>query len=1346
VRTADLILACGLLLSVASPASAQTATIVGTVTDAVTHAPLSTGVTVQRHDSTGELLGTVNPNASGQYEFQSVPAGVYFVRIGVAPGYIAELHSNIRCSAVDCVATAGSPVTLAGGATATVDFALDRGGSFTGTVRRAGNNQLLPGMQVQVYNASTSLVTSVATDNSGNYSVDGLPAGSYFARATFNPGIAVQNVLPELYGGLPCPPGPDLTDPTSLFRPDFACRIASGTPIVVTEGATTAGIDFSLDASATITGSVVADGTSAPLAQIPVVVLSGDLEVARGETTSSGVYIVAGLPPGIYRVRTAAAIGAYANEWLGGVCVGCSGTPGTLVVGPGANVTDINFSLGVGGTISGTITCQMGPSDWLTLPVISAYSASGTLVRSTVYNSLLGCAQSNPSFSYQIEGLPPGQYHVLARDVPANAFGIRPTGGLFTDVLYGGMVCMTIDCDVRRGVPVPVTAGATTTGVDFAPRIGAFSNLLPPTPPVRMYDARGVEMVSVVRFGAGFSNLQWVVGLAPGTYFAKRGNTLHGGQPCSAYAGVPAPECPPTSGTPIIIRPGDVSFELNFNTSPQGRRVFGTVSDSSSNPLSTIAVELFTTAGRVVGTSLTDQFGNYAVPSIPPGWYFIRTRNDRGYVDQLLTDGFCESCDLSMGRPFVVEDADVKGPDFHLRAGGVVSGVTTDAAGVAVGGVPVTLFTSLGGVAKKTVSSAAGVFRASVPAGSYRARAEASATHGTEIFSEQPCTSGACDVTAGTPIAVTTGTVTPNVNFTLASCGAMTLSPPSLAVGVTSLPYRQVFSVSGGAGPLVFQVVDGLLPYNLTLASSTGVLTGTPGWGRYAFTVGVVDAAGCATARAYTLDVQECAFTLSPSSATVPAAGGTITITIGGACGSQAVTSAAFVTVQSSTPGQVVLDVPANPTPAPRTDDLTIGRRVFTVRQAGVGSLPPFGSLDAPADGALVSGSIAVGGWALDDLEVRRVQIFRDPVAGEPAVQLFIGTAVFIAGARPDVRAAYPTYPLNDRGGWGFLILTNMLPNQGNGTFRIYAYAEDAEGARTLLGARTIVANNASATLPFGAIDTPGQGETIAGSAYLNWGWALTPQPKIIPTDGSTIQVYVDGVPRGTATYNLFRPDVSGLFPGLANSAGPVGYRVLDTTALAEGQHTIAWVVVDDQGAANGIGSRYFSVANSSDAQAALQGIPSVTSPPSDASATVEAAESAPAIAVIPGPDSGRRAASLAATPAVAAPVLAQRGEGPVRRLPASDEGKRAITLKALERVELTLGDATAACAGTWAGYLVDEEKLADLPVGAAIDPAGTFYWQPGPGFIGTFELLFLRTACDGSKSRVPVAITIQAR
>ena len=63
----------------------------------------------------------------------------------------------------------------------------------------------------------------------------------------------------------------------------------------------------------------------------------------------------------------------------------------------------------------------------------------------------------------------------------------------------------------------------------------------------------------------------------------------------------------------------------------------------------------------------------------------------------------------------------------------------------------------------------------------------------------------------------------------------------------------------------------------------------------------------------------------------------------------------------------------------------------------------------------------------------------------------------FWTGKRPDVEHAYPTLPRNSRAGWGYLLLTSMLPNQGNGNFRIHAIADDAEGHSIELGARTIV-------------------------------------------------------------------------------------------------------------------------------------------------------------------------------------------------------------------------------------------------------------------------------------------------
>jgi hypothetical protein len=239
----------------------------------------------------------------------------------------------------------------------------------------------------------------------------------------------------------------------------------------------------------------------------------------------------------------------------------------------------------------------------------------------------------------------------------------------------------------------------------------------------------------------------------------------------------------------------------------------------------------------------------------------------------------------------------------------------------------------------------------------------------------------------------------------------------------------------------------------------------------------------------------------------------------------------------------------------------------------------PFGTVDTPANNVTVSGEVAVTGWALDDAEVAAVDIFRSPVAGEGGGQIFLGRAVFIRGARPDVQAAYPAVPNNDNAGWGFMVLTNMLPNQGNGVFDLFVYAADRAGLSTLLGTRRITAANSASTKPFGTIDTPLQGETVSGT-IVNFGWALTPMPAAIPTDGSTIDVYIDGVYRGHAVYNNFRPDIAAIFPGLNNSQGAIGYYVIDTTTLANGLHTIQWVVRDNAGQTSGIGSRFFRVQN----------------------------------------------------------------------------------------------------------------------------------------------------------------------
>ena len=110
-------------------------------------------------------------------------------------------------------------------------------------------------------------------------------------------------------------------------------------------------------------------------------------------------------------------------------------------------------------------------------------------------------------------------------------------------------------------------------------------------------------------------------------------------------------------------------------------------------------------------------------------------------------------------------------------------------------------------------------------------------------------------------------------------------------------------------------------------------------------------------------------------------------------------------------------------------------------------SANPIGVIDTPANNATgVVGAIPVTGWALDDTEIAMVNVCRAPVAGESfgvdgrcgnTAQAYLGEAVFVDDARPDVGTAFPTYPRSTRGGWGFMILTNMLPAQGNGTYTL---------------------------------------------------------------------------------------------------------------------------------------------------------------------------------------------------------------------------------------------------------------------------------------------------------------------
>jgi hypothetical protein len=349
------------------------------------------------------------------------------------------------------------------------------------------------------------------------------------------------------------------------------------------------------------------------------------------------------------------------------------------------------------------------------------------------------------------------------------------------------------------------------------------------------------------------------------------------------------------------------------------------------------------------------------------------------------------------------------------------------------------------------------------------------------------------------------------------------------------------------------------------------------------------------------------------------------------------------------------------------------------VNVASAAAGPPFGSFDTPLNNTTgIAGAIPVTGWALDNVEVANVGIWREPIGGEATAAnglVFIGDAVFVPGARTDIESIYPNAPLNYRGGWGYLMLTNFLPNSGNGVLNLHAIAVNSAGTTQDLGTRTITVDNAHASKPFGTIDTPTQGGSVSGTAFVNFGWALTQNPNSIATDGSTLSVIVDGVTLGHPSYNHYRSDVATLFPGLANSNGAVGFFYIDTTTLTNGLHTISWVATDNAGHTDGLGSRYFTVLNSG-------------------------------------------------------PVAAPAG---VTRRPSTRKVPRLIEIQELERIELEVGAND--------GFLIVNGERRQLPIGSTLKD-GVFYWQPGPGFLGEYQLQFERSG----EPPLVVKVSIQPR
>jgi len=304
--------------------AATPAQISGTVTEVGSGLPLA-GVCVYLHDTAGVRTTDVGTctGASGTYTMAVASPGSYKVAFfDPSSVHVTQWFNNQPSAA------AATPVTVGSGATTAINAAMALTGPsvITGTITSAQGGAPLAGICAYLYDATTNART-------GDFGTCSNAQGSY-RMAVGAPGSYKVGFL----------------DPAGVRITQWANgkpTQAAADPITVTAGRVTPGVNASMVATGSISGTVSATGGGG-FAGVCVYAddLSGVYSGLGGCTNAAGLYTIAGFVPGPYKL----------GFYLPGQAQGPGATPTTLwynnkgteatadavVVNPGAITSGVN--------------------------------------------------------------------------------------------------------------------------------------------------------------------------------------------------------------------------------------------------------------------------------------------------------------------------------------------------------------------------------------------------------------------------------------------------------------------------------------------------------------------------------------------------------------------------------------------------------------------------------------------------------------------------------------------------------------------------------------------------------------------------------------------------------------------------------------------------------------------------------------------------------------------------------------------------------------------------------------------------------------------------------------------
>ncbi|MCB1261151.1 MAG: S8 family serine peptidase [Acidimicrobiales bacterium] len=298
--------------------AARQGSISGTVTGADTSLGLS-GRTVELYKG-GILQSSTTTDGSGNYTFAGLnPSTNYKLRFVGTAFYLPQFNGG-----APSLAAAGA-VTVAVGADTDVDASLiprSWRATVTGTVTNRITGAPLQGITVRAYVDDVYYV-GVPTQANGTYTIAGLDpaAGSWDLRFTDGSGTYR---LQWWENGIK----PQVATPVSL----------------AVNTTTTADAQLTPNASLpTLSGTVRADGTNAPIQGIEVRAFQNGLAVDVRTTNASGAYTFGNLLPGTYTLRFSDPGGNWTLEWWQDQALKANATNVVLPVG-GAVIADAHLA------------------------------------------------------------------------------------------------------------------------------------------------------------------------------------------------------------------------------------------------------------------------------------------------------------------------------------------------------------------------------------------------------------------------------------------------------------------------------------------------------------------------------------------------------------------------------------------------------------------------------------------------------------------------------------------------------------------------------------------------------------------------------------------------------------------------------------------------------------------------------------------------------------------------------------------------------------------------------------------------------------------------------------------